>query len=223
MVVTSGFSDSGYLSQTETLPIGDNSDPPYYPDHPRRIDAATGGFLNKNFVTCGGYDYYEYTTKKCFKLGSEGPFATMMTKRKYAASIVIEPGKLWILGGVHLSTLSSTEFIFSDGRNEDGPPMPIALERHAMVKINDTTSILVGGYGSGDYSKRTWYYDGNWHIGPNLGKARRSHSLGIVRDPVTNQDYLVVAGGYDGSFLNDLNDVEILSVTGTAWETGNLL
>ena len=69
-------------------------------------------------------------------------------------------------------------------------------------------------------SKKTWYYDEKWHIGPDLQKGRTDHSVGIVRDSVTDQVYLVVAGGWDGSILND---VEILSVTGTAWEPGNLL
>ena len=219
LVVTSGYDDSGRLSQTETLSFGNNSDSPIYPDHPRRIDGATGGFLHHDFITCGGNVLDEGFTNKCFKLGSEEPFATMMTKRVYFASVVLEPGKLWILGGSDGSILSSTEFIFSDGRNEEGPSMPIALWRHAIVKINGTTSLLVGGYTGSAYSQKSWYYEGNWNYGPNLKKARSIKSGGIIRDQVTNQIYIVVAGG--GS--NYLNDVEILSVTGTAWETGNLL
>ena len=54
MVVTSGYSAFGHLSNTETIDIGNNLEPPYYPDHPRRINAATGGFLHQDFVTCGG-------------------------------------------------------------------------------------------------------------------------------------------------------------------------
>ena len=221
--MTTGSNGHGqYLSQTETLAIGDNSEPSNYPDHPRKIVGATGGFLHDNFVTCGGKDSVEGHTNKCYHLSSEAPFATMMTERCFAASIILDE-KLWILGGGDSSSgLSSTEFIFSDGRNEEGPPMPIALYGHAMVKINSTTSLLVGGWASwSDYSKRTWYYDEKWHIGPDLQKARSGHSLGILRDSVTDQVYLVVAGGWDGS--STLNDVEILSITGTAWAPGKLL
>ena len=103
MVLTSGSGSNGNkLSKTETLTIGSNAQPQsQYPDHPRKIDGAIGGFLNNDFITCGGYDSsVEMHTDKCFKLGSEEPFATMMTKRWRAASIVLEPGKLWILGGV---------------------------------------------------------------------------------------------------------------------------
>ena len=224
--MTSGWDGNFGLTKTETLSIGMTSDPPNYPDHPRRMAGASGGFLNQDFVTCGGIDAVEGVEDKCFKLGSVEPFATMMKKRADAASIVLEPGKLWILGGwdENLNELSSTEYIFSDGRNEEGPPMPIthsqhALADHAMVKINDTTSFLVGGWTGSYYSKRTWYYNGNWHRGPDLKKGRSGHSVGIIRDSVTDQVYLVVAGGN----FPPINDVEIISVTGTAWETGNLL
>ena len=224
MVVNSGEGDSGLLSQTETLAIDNNSELPNYPDHSKKITGSTGGFLHHDFVTCSGDVSGEGTTNKCYHLGSEAPFATMITERKWAASIVLDE-KLWILGGYdeNNNKLSSTEFIFSDGRNEEGPPMPIALTKHAIVKINDTTSLLVGGYtgSSLSVSSRTWYYDGKWHVGPDLKKARQSHSVGIVRDSVTDQVYLVVAGGSPNGYT--LNDVEILSVTGTAWESGNLL
>ena len=225
MVVTSGYGDFGELSNTETIDIGKNTEPPKYPDHPRKIDAPTGGFLHQDFVTCGGKDLNEGITNKCYMLGSEEPFATMMKERLLAASIVLEPGKLWILGGYdggpyESSFLSSTEYIFADGRNEEGPPMPIGLSNHAMVKINDTTSFLVGGWTGSARSQKSWYYDGKWLDGPDLEKARNWHSVGIIRDSDTDQVYVVVTGGRDGS---NLNDVEISSVTGTAWEPGNLL
>ena len=215
--------------------MASNYDPPIYPDHPKSIDGATGGFLNVSFITCGGYVSGEGYTNNCFKLGSEGPFATMITKRAYAASIVLESDKLWILGGIDENgySVSSTEYIFSDGRNEWGPLMPIALdqhglpivlESHAMVKINQSFSILVGGYDVGnlDCSKRTWYYDGKWLDGPDLQKGRYGHSVGIIRDSVTDQVYVVTAGGYNYDHFT-LTDVEILDLKENKWEAGNFL
>ena len=223
--MTSGYVNSGPISNTEILKIGNNAEPPQYPDHPRRIFGATGGFLNNDFLTCGGMDSVAEITDKCYMLGSEGPFATMRTKRWMAASIVLEDEKLWILGGISSSNsrLSSTEYIFSDGRNEEGPPMPITLESHAMVKINETTSFLVSG-GNNDswtYSKRTWFYNGKWIDGPDLEKGSRGLSLGIIRDSVTLHEYVVAAGGYDGFILN--NAVEIMDVQENKWEPGNPL
>ena len=219
--MTSGW--NGYfLRETETLTIGSNAQPQsQYPDHPRLIDGATGGFLNSYFITCGGDDLHEGYTDKCYKLGSEGPFATLMWRRYLAASIVLEAGKLWILGGYDDEPLSSTEYIFSDGRTEEGPPIPIALYGHTIVKINDTTSFLVGGVDENNgWSKRTWYYNMKWIEGPNLQKGRFGHSLGIIRDSVTLHEYVVAAGGYGES---DLNDVEVLDIQENKWEQCKLL
>ena len=221
MVITSG-KNSQSLSNTETLAFDSNTEPPIYPDHPRKIVGSTGGFLHQDFITCGGLDSVEGTTNKCYMLGSEGSFATMMTERRWAASIILEPGKLWILGGKkgQNTVLSTTEYIFSDGRNEEGPQMPIAVSHHAVVKINDTTSFLVGGYTLPGKSKRTWYYDGNWVDGPNLQRARDVHSVGIIRDSVTDQVYLVVAGGIT---WESINDVDIIDLQENKWEQGKLL
>ena len=209
------------LSKTETLNIVNNAQPQsQYPDLPRKIHGATGGFLNNDFITCGGEDSF-VETDKCYMLGSEGPFATMMRKRYLAASIVLEDEKLWVLGGSDgNSGLSSTEYIFSDGRNVEGPPMPMALARHAIVKIDETTSFLVGGRIGSYWIEKSWYYNGNWIDGPDLQKGRWDHSVGIVRDPATDQVYLVVTGGYTGYLIND---VEILDVQENKWEPGKLL
>ena len=224
MTSGSGY-NSHYLSETEILNFGNTvGQSPQFQDHPKSIYGATGGFLNEEFITCGGYILDELLANKCFKLGSEGPFVTMYKERFRAASVFLNPGKLWILGGAdkYFDSLSSTEYIFADGRNHDGPPMPIGLTGHAMVKINQSIPFLVGGLDNDGFSNRTWFYDGKWLEGPDLQKARYQHSVGTLRDPVTAQVYIVVAGGW-GMGMEILNDVEILSVTGTAWETGNLL
>ena len=219
--MTSGTTGGEQLSQTETLKIGNDSEPPQNPDHPRKLDAVTGGFLNKDFLTCGGFNSVEGTTDKCYMLGSEGPFATMMIKRALAASIVLNDQTMWILGGSSSSGIShiSTEYMFRNGTNKEGPPMPLPLSHHTMAKINQTTSFLVGGWTGYVISKKSWYYKGKWIEGPDLKIARYGHSLGIIRDSVTLLEYVVTAGGYAGS---DTNDVEIMRVDATSWETGKL-
>ena len=155
---------------------------------------------------------------------------------RYHAASIVEGEKLWITGGLGGGTISSTdstEYIFSDGRNELGPPMPLGLMGHAMVRINDTTSFLVGGYfydwdhDYGVYSNRTWFYDGsNWIEGPNLQKGRELHSAGTIVDPFTDQVYVVVAGGSrdnEHGRPEEMNDVEILNLQENKWESGNLL
>ena len=104
--------------------------------------------------------------------------------------------------------------------------MPIGLCNHAMVKINATTSFLVGGWDGFDYIKKSWFYDGKWIDGPDLETGRYLHSVGILRDTATLRVYLVVVGGGYGYTYDayHLNDVEILDVKQNKWwEIGKLL
>ena len=111
--------------------------------------------------------------------------------------------KLWILGGrtgEHGSVSDGTsEYIAIEGYREDGPDLPVGLERHAAVKINETTAMLIGGcgYNNEKYSK-TWYYtqrQTEWIPGPNLNEARCSHTAGLIYDSIAQEEYIVVIGG----------------------------
>ena len=101
--------------------------------------------------------------------------------------------------------------------------MPIVLDGHAMVKINETTSFLVGGgeRNSMTFSKRTWFYNGKWIDGPDLEKGNRGLSLGIIRDSVTLREYVVAAGGVHDDI--HLNDVKVLDIQENKWEQCKLL
>ena len=96
---------------------------------------------------------------------------------------------------------NSTEYITMAG-TMPGPDMPMALEEHAMVAINSTVCMVIGGSGglSSDYfrSASTFYYDdieGVWINGPSLLRGRYEHAAGIVTDEVTNENFVAVTGG----------------------------
>ena len=101
---------------------------------------------------------------------------------------------------------NSTEYITMAG-TMPGPDMPIALEEHAMVAINSTVCMVIGGRNFDVYrSASTFYYDdieGEWINGPSLIKGRYEHAAGIVTDEVTNENFVAVTGG-------DLDLTEIL-------------
>ena len=76
-----------------------------------------------------------------------------------------------------------------------GPDLPMALKKHAMVAMNKTCSMVIGG-------QSTFYYDrtfGEWIIGPSLMQARYDHAAGIVTDEVTEENFVAVTGG-DGGY-----------------------
>ena len=72
--------------------------------------------------------------------------------------------------------------------------------------------------------QRHFFYshqNGQWINGPDLIQARASASACLITDSVTQESFIVVTGGYDGSVY--LDSVEKLDKYGTVWTSGKLL
>ena len=124
----------------------------------------------------------------------------MSVGRWNAASIVINDNILWVTGGYGGA---STEYVTVTG-SMIGPDLPMALYHHAMVAINSTCSMVIGG-SSGVTSASTFYYDhneGEWTTGPSLMEARDGHAAGIVTDEVTDENFVAVTGGFGSEILD---------------------
>jgi hypothetical protein len=180
-----------------------------WPDFPTDVYGATSGLIGDTVIICGGV-YSNWDVDKCYSLTSEK--ATLVTHmsvgRWDAASIVINDNILWVTGGYNGGRLASTEYVTVTG-TMPGPDLPMALDSHAMVAINSTCSMVIGGmYSSGYYSASTFFFDHNedeWINGPSLMQARIYHATGIVTDEVTDESFVAVTGGHD-----DLDSSEIL-------------
>ena len=175
---------------------------------------ATGGVIGDTVIICGGYDGGN-NVDECYRLTSEKKpqlFTHMLVERQYAASIVLNDNILWVTGGWSGAYLASTEYVTSTGTIL-GPNLPQPLTNHAMIAINKTCSMVIGGI-SADYSAttyfheqdRTLFYDhneGEWITGPSLMQARMNHAAGIVTDEVTDESLVAVTGGrYYGESAN---------------------
>ena len=172
-----------------------------WPDFPISVYGATGGLIEDIVIICGGYNNDE-----CYSLTSEK--ATLVTHMSvggwYAASIVIYDNTLWVTGGYDSGSLVSTDYVIMTG-TMPGPNLPMALWRHAMVAINRTFAMVIGGLSSGGTSASTFYYDhneGEWTTGPSLMQARIYHAAGIVTDEVTDENFVAVTGGYGSDYLD---------------------
>ena len=189
-----------------------------WPDCPISVDGATGGFIGDTVIICGGWNIDE-----CYSLTSGK--ATLVTHmsvgRWYAASIFINDNTLWVTGGWNGYAggyLASTEYVTVTG-TMIGPVLPMAIQYHAMVAINSTCSMVIGGYSNG-YSALTIFYDhneGEWINGPSLMQARYSHAAGIVTDEMTDEHFISVTGG---NYWGDLESTEILQDGN--WVQGNI-
>ena len=170
-------------------------------------------------MICGGFnndifDIYLYSlANECYSFTAKK--ATLITymsvERVDAASIVLNDNTLWVTGGENKDgySIASTEHVKMSG-SMPGPDLPMALESHAMVSINSTVSMVIGGWdGNGwDGTASTFYFnhiEGEWSYGPILMQSRYMHAAGIVTDELTNEKFVVVTGG----FLNVLSQTAI--------------
>ena len=81
---------------------------------------------------------------------------SMEEKRYYSDSAITPEGNLWIIGGTEDSdeVKRTSEYISAhDGSQEDGPELPIGLASHVVVKVNETTSMLIGGFIGGNNTR----------------------------------------------------------------------
>ena len=117
-----------------------------------------------------------------------------------------------------------SEFILPTGESEDGPNIPTGLINHAMVNINETASLLIGGQSGSDgiASDKTWFFNHiskEFTVGPSLNIARYGHSASVIIDSVSREQIIVVTGGHDSE--NEIIDsTEILQQEN--WEQGDL-
>ena len=131
-------------------------------------------------------------------------------------SVTLNPTTLWVVGGYDTDCehLNSTEFVTLDHPSAVGPELPFTLKGHSMVKFDNNTIFIIGGYQDGEISNKTWIIDANngfkIRVGPSLNTKRVGHSCGKMVSG--GKILLVVAGGRkeEKSFLNS---VEILDPT----------
>ena len=233
ILVTTGHNQEGYQTTSEIVDLTVKGGYKCNIWEPFQIGVrgATGGVIGDTVIICGGYDGSN-NVDECYRLSSEkNPqlITHMLVERQYAASIVLNDNILWVTGGWSGAYLASTEYVTSTGTIL-GPNLPQPLTNHAMIAINKTCSMVIGGI-STDYSAstsfngeqaedqdRTFFYDhneGEWITGPSLMQARLNHAAGIITDDVTDEPLVVVTGGRtggrnysDGWFY--LNSTEIL-------------
>ena len=166
-------------------------------------------------VICGGM-----INDKCYKL-SKGQttfkeYATMQEPRGKASSIVIQD-EIWITGGESNGLeRKSSEFIKDNSRK--GKDLPETLFDHVIIKLNEETSMLIGGHGKNEISEKTYYYfhaNRSWTPGPPLKTGRNRHAAGLIKDKKTLEEHIVVIGGSGAE-----DNVEILFHGEKVWKDG---
>ena len=124
-----------------------------WPGFPMGLYGATGGLIGNTVLICGGRgrlnsSYRDSYVDDCYSMTSQKVTLVthMSVKRLYAASIVLNDNTLWVAGGKYSGIYKSTEYVTISG-TLPGPDLPFPLYHHAMVAINSTCSMVIGGRG----------------------------------------------------------------------------
>ena len=191
-----------------------------WPNFPISVFGATGGLIGDTVIICGGEDSDSNYVDECHSLTSEKttPVTHMSVNRTGAASIVINDNTLWVTGDlklfsndVYYTISNSTEYVTLT-ETMLGPDLPMALGGHALVAINSTCSMVIGGLS--DYSgssASTFFFDHNedeWITGPSLIQGRRFHAAGMVTNEESDEHFVAVTGGIGSG--DSLDSTEIL-------------
>ena len=200
--------------------------------YPMKVTEATGVLLEHNTVIiCGGSSvlWWQYLHKECFVLTNEGfEFLVNMTEpRTSAQSIVLHDEKMLIIGGEDKgfdAVSQSMEILSLTDLNTKPSSIPTKpLVYHAMVSINDTMGMIIGGNNGNSEMADTFFFskDGdaqepNLVPGPLLNEARVAHAAGKITDHGNSKVGIVVIGGTQNTEI--LWD---LSPNGK-WETGKV-
>ncbi len=210
-----------------------------------------GDVVNTALVVCGGTTMdmsSDHTEKTCIYTNHFGN-ATKTTVngltvgRDHAVSAVIDNGlTLWITGGRDKddNLLDSSELIAFRGgdlvvpevHSEEGPDLPEKLQGHCLVMVtkHGDHAVILGGKSSTVVENKTWHLTDihqddhqSWTQGPDMNVARVSHLCGMLKDTVTNQSVIIVAGGSIDYGAAGIASVEYLWIDQNRLENGSSL
>ena len=190
--------------------------------YPKDIADATGAFINGQVIICGGNKQAKFSNE-CYTLQKGGSWTllgNLNEDRAIFSSAVID-NSLFLIGGP--GACDSIESITTTGIVKKHEPgiLNNCIFMQSSVAINRSTAIIIGGSGdANEFHDKTYYYNGETlSKGPDLITGRYFHAAGLLRDKVTNDEYVAVVGGLD-SDSNRLNSLELLKIGNNKWKSG---
>jgi len=213
------------------------------PDFPVKgfLIGRTGQLFRKTMpIICGGSNL-QYSLCECHALykGKWTYIASLKECRSEAQMVTLTypDGKeiLLIIGGATRSSILSTVELFDgDTWNLNViAKMPQAIAGHCVVKINETTLMVIGGaiHIISGFTNHTYFYNlinNQWYPGPTIITPRTGHACGILnwRNPssgLTEKVVIIAGGGTIGS--GSLSSTELLFLdhnddSSSGWKIG---
>ena len=155
IVVVGGIYDDVYLHDVEIIDVGEKNLKCTMPDFPRKFYAASAAIIEEQMVICGGYSngfqsschLFNQTTLQWQKITS------LTTSRGWFGMAKLNGG-LIAVGGYHGSDyLKTTEILTTASSTwSRSSELPVTIEQHCVVRLNNDTVMAIGGYRNGKVS-----------------------------------------------------------------------
>ena len=229
----------GLLSDSEVINLSDsNSICEDLGDSPLKIAGGTGGLLDGKFpVICGGEmtledSYNTVSVDDCFVLAIPYLTAKLSVERYLAASFMVNSSHLWVTGGAMrdasglVGVHDTSDFVSINDNSlivNPGPILPLPMNGHCMVQIDDFTFMLIGGVSTDSILDKTYIYTNDkWTEGPKLNFRRRDHACSQLT--INDRVYVIISGGYINEDSKGSKSIESLDVMDLSkgWQLGFL-
>ncbi len=224
-MISGGYTSSGITDQVEIIDLKSSSSRCHAPPNlPRGLYGTVGGLgLHNKPTICGGFDGSIY--RECFFLDENEWIATnsMISPRKYASISTSALYKMVVTGGHYNDDAYNTvEGLSEDGWKIISDNIPVKIDEHCSVSVNETTILIIGGNQNGEISSNTFFFNtetGTWWQGPDLKQSRKQHSCQRIRKNSNSQEMsIIVVGGWLGHTAT--SSVEILDPGANEWTRG---
>jgi hypothetical protein len=198
---------------------------PAISDLPAGRSGHIAQIINETVVVCGGYTASGYE-KSCLKYeaGTWSNTKQMTQAREYASSILLDDGRILIVGGYGGSSSNTTAEIWSEHTPMEATKtmtLPETMLSHCMVRISPSQVLLAGNaYGDEKSSYllniTSWPYTFSQRI--PLSTGRSGAACGVLKTYGVYKNLPIVVGGWEAS-TSKTTEVFINS----RWEPGPTL
>ena len=186
---------------------------PSLDNYPITAHGMKGALVSQSYlVVCGGGSANSIVDE-CYQVGGAEPRAPiqMIEARKFAAAILLENDTLWVTGGHTPSggPVETTEYVGWNG-SVPGPDFPNKIDRHCLLKISNSSAIMVGGRYNLIKTRMYSFDNGTWTNLDNLNNGRSDHTCALIHDRENGDLILVAAGGYNWNQKMTLSTTELM-------------
>jgi len=175
-------------------------------------------------LMCGGWRSNVGYTSSCYLLTSSGyqDMPALMYNR-YRAAALVTPMGLWVTGGnsFHNGILATTELV-ANNKTRSHVTLPENVEGHCIVKINNTHSLVTGGWTrswvnyqpiSNDTRSAHLYSEDDGFLKiEDMSRKRNNHGCSLI-----NNNTVIVVGGDRSGYPQSS---ELLDLTTMTWSVG---